>query len=44
MEENIFQFSGGIKANVNASVKGVMCVKKIIFGILQHIVLKMDNV
>ena len=38
------QFSGRIKTNVNASVKAVMRVKKIIFGILQHIVLKMDNV
>ena len=44
MEENVIQISGGITINVNVSVKNVMYVKKIIFGILLHVVLKMVNI
>ena len=30
--------------NVNVSVKNVMYVKKITFGILLHVVVKMENI
>ena len=35
---------GGITINVDASVKNVMYVKKIMFGILLHVVVKMENI
>ena len=41
MEENVIQINGGIKANV--SVKNIMFLKKVIFGILLHVVAKMKN-
>ena len=44
MEENVIQVNGGIKINVDASVKNVMYVKNIIFGILLHVVVKMGNI
>ena len=43
MEENVIQINGGITINVNVSVKN-MYVKKIMFGILLHAVVKMENV
>ena len=44
MEENVIQISGGITVNVNVSVKNVMYIKKIIFGILLHSFVKMENI
>ena len=44
MEKNIIQINGGIMINVYVSVKNVMYVKKIIFGILLHVVAKMENI
>ena len=44
MEENLIQVNVGIMTNVNVSVKNVMYVKKIIFGILLHVVGKMENI
>ena len=44
MVENILQVNGGIMINVNASVKNVMYVKKILLGILQHVITKMENI
>ena len=41
MEENVIQINGGIKTNV--SVKNIMFLKKVIFGILLHVVEKMKN-
>ena len=41
--KNVIQINGGIMMNVNMSVKNVVYVKKI-FGILLHVVLKMENV
>ena len=35
---------GGIMINVNVSVKNVLYLKKNIFGILLHVVMKMENV
>ena len=43
MAENVIQINGGIMINVNVSVKSVMYMKKIIFGILLHVVVKMEN-
>ena len=40
MEENVIQINGGIMINVDVSVKNVIYVKKIMLGILLHIVVK----
>ena len=34
MDENVIQINGGIMINVDASVKSVMYVKNIMFGIM----------
>ena len=44
MEENIIQINGGITINVDVSVKNMIYVKKIIFGILLHAAVKMENI
>ena len=44
MGENVMQVNGGIKINVNVSVKNVMYVKKYIFGIPLHVVAKIENI
>ena len=41
MEENVIQINGGIKTNV--SVKSIMYLKNVMFGILLHVVAKMKN-
>ena len=38
MEENVVQINGGIMRNTDVSVKNVMYVKKIVFGILLHVI------
>ena len=43
MEKNVIQINSGITINVNVSVKNVMHEKKIMFGILLHVVVKMEN-
>ena len=43
-EENVIQINGGITINVYVSVKYVMYVEKIIFGILLHVVVKIENI
>ena len=43
MEENVIQIKSGIMINVDASVKNVMYVKNI-FGILPHVVVKLENI
>ena len=40
MEKNAIQINCGITINVEISVKNVMYVKMIIFGILLHVVVK----
>ena len=42
--KNVIPISGGITINVDVSVKNVKYVKKIIFGILLHVVVKMENI
>ena len=44
IEQNVTQINGGITINVNVSVKSIMYVKKIMFGILLHVIVKMENV
>ena len=44
MEENVIQINSGIKTNVDLCVKSVMYVKKIMFGILLHIFVKIKNI
>ena len=44
MQENVTQINGGIMINVDVSVKNVMYVKKIMFGILLHVIVKMKNI
>ena len=44
MEENVIQINGEITLNLDVSVKNVMYVKNIMFGILLHVVVKMENI
>ena len=44
MEENVIQINDGIMINVDVSVENVMYVKKVIFGILLYVVVKMGNI
>ena len=44
MVESAIQIKNGIMMNIDASVKNILDVKKIIFGILLHIVAKLANV
>ena len=43
MKENVIQIKNGKMINVDANVKNIY-VKKIIFGILLHLVTKMENI
>ena len=43
MEENVIQINGGIMINVDMNVKNVMYVKKTLFGILLHVIVKMEK-
>ena len=43
IEENLIQISGEVKINANVDVKN-MYVKKIMFGILLNVVVKMENI
>ena len=44
MRKNLIQTNGGITVNVDVSVKNVIYVKKIIFGILLHVVVKIEKI
>ena len=44
MKEKVIQINGGITRNVDVNVKNVIYVKNIMFGILLHEILKMENV
>ena len=44
MEENVIQINGEVIINADVDVENVMYVKKIIFGILLHVVVKMENI
>ena len=42
--QNVIQINGGIMINVNVSVKKIIYVKKIMFGILLHVTVKTENI
>ena len=44
MVENVIHIKSGIMINVDMSVRNIINVKKIIFGILLHVVSKMVNI
>ena len=44
MEENVIQIKSGITINVTESAKDIIYMKKVIFGILLHVVAKMKNI
>ena len=44
MEKNVIQIKSGIMINVDGSAKSIICVKKLISGILLHVVEKMENI
>ena len=43
-EQDTSQINGGIKTNVDMSVKHIIYVKQITFAILQHVIVKMGNI
>ena len=43
-EKNVIQINGEITINVDVNVKKFMYVKKIMFGILLHLIVKMENI
>ena len=43
-KQNIIQINDGITINVDVSVKNIAYVKKIMFGILLHVIVKMENI
>ena len=44
MEKKVIQIKSGITINVDASVKNIIYMKKIIFGTLLNVVMKMENI
>ena len=44
MEENVIQNNDRLTINVDVGIKNVMYVKKVMFGILLHVVVKMENI
>ena len=44
MEENVIQVNGGKTMNTGVSVKKIIYVKKTMFEILLHVIVKMGNI
>ena len=44
MGKNVIQISGEIMTNVDVSLKSFMYAKMVIYGILLHAVMKMENI
>ena len=44
MEQNVTQINDGITINVDVSVKNIMNVKKIMFGILPHVIVQIEKI
>ena len=44
MGKNVIQVNGAITINVDVSVNNIIYVKKIIFEILLHVAVKMENI
>ena len=43
-EQNVSQINGAITMNIDVSVKNMIYMKKIMFGILLHVIVKMENI
>ena len=43
-EQNVSQINGAITMNIDVSVKNMIYIKKIMFGILLHVIVKMENI
>ena len=44
MGKKLIQINGGITINVDVIVKKFIHVKKVMFGILLHVIVKMENI
>ena len=44
MGKNVIQVNGGITINADVSVNNIIYVKKIIFEILLHVAVKIENI
>ena len=44
VEQNVIQISGEITINVDVSIKNIMYVKKIMFGIPLNVIVRMENI
>ena len=44
MEENIIRINGATAINIDVCVKSIIYVKKIMFGILLYVVVKIENI
>ena len=44
MKQDVIQINGGITINVDVTVKNIIYVKKIMFGILLHVIGKMEKI
>ena len=44
MKQNVIQINGGITINVDVSVKNVIYVKKIMFGILLPVIVEIEKI
>ena len=44
VEQNVIQINGEITINVDVSIKNIMYVKKIMFGILLNVIVRMENI
>ena len=44
MEENVMLINGGVTINIDVSVKNIIFVTKIKFGILLHLVVNIKNI
>ena len=42
--QHVIQIKNGILINVNFSVKGILCAKKIIVGILAHVFVRIVGI
>ena len=43
MEQKVIQINGEITINVDVSVRNIIYVKKIMYGILLHVIVKMED-
>ena len=44
IEQKVSQINGEITTNVDVSVKNILYVKKIMFRVLLHVIVKMENI